>query len=580
MGSGMKKLFLILAVLLVGLISGCGGGGEGAFDELTPVTLESIEVTPASPGLAIGLTQQFTATGIYSNSSKKDLTMQVTWNSSATDFATISAGGLATGVSAGSSSITATLNDVSGNTTLTVTSAVLTEINIDQQEVIICSGISQQFTITGFFSDGSSQDLTTQVTWDSSKAGIATISSGGLANGVSAGNSTIKATITTTEGTFSDTSNLTVTSATIQTIEVTADYLNIAIGVKDKLYATGYDSDGSSYDLTAQVTWDSSATLVATISSDSYGDVWATGVSAGNSLITATLGSVTGSMTLYVTSATLQSIDVTPGSPSIAKGTTQQFLATGYDSDLNSYDLTAQVVWTSSNTGVATISNTAPFNGLATSLAVGSSTITATLGSLSDTAVLTVKNVTLNSITITPINQTTAVGWPVQFKATGNFSDSTTQDLTKQVTWLSSSSNVAHISNNYSTKGLASPTHTGATTISATFVFGGVSVTGYTTLTVGLVSLQSITITPNPYTLEVGKTVQFIATATFSGGYTLDITNSVNLTWTSSSSAVAIAVNVPKKSKGLVRGVSAGTVTITAKDRKGSLSGTASLTVS
>src|SRR6202007_1766168 len=47
-------------------------------------TLQSIAVTPASPSIVNGTTQQFTATGTYSDGSKSDLTSQVTWNSATT----------------------------------------------------------------------------------------------------------------------------------------------------------------------------------------------------------------------------------------------------------------------------------------------------------------------------------------------------------------------------------------------------------------------------------------------------------------------------------------------------------------
>jgi len=45
-------------------------------------TLTSIAVTPSAPTLAVGATQQFTATGTYSDGSTQDLTPQVTWASS------------------------------------------------------------------------------------------------------------------------------------------------------------------------------------------------------------------------------------------------------------------------------------------------------------------------------------------------------------------------------------------------------------------------------------------------------------------------------------------------------------------
>lgn len=84
-------------------------------------TLVSIAVTPANPSISMVSTQQFTATGTYSDGSHADLTGTVTWTSGTPAAATIAAGGLATGVLVGSSVITATLGAISGNTTLTLT---------------------------------------------------------------------------------------------------------------------------------------------------------------------------------------------------------------------------------------------------------------------------------------------------------------------------------------------------------------------------------------------------------------------------------------------------------------------------
>ena len=85
-----------------------------------PPTLVSIAVTPANPSVVVGATQQFTATGTYSDASTADLTGDVTWASSPTAVATITAGGLATGVAEGTTTISATLGAVVGSTTLTV----------------------------------------------------------------------------------------------------------------------------------------------------------------------------------------------------------------------------------------------------------------------------------------------------------------------------------------------------------------------------------------------------------------------------------------------------------------------------
>ena len=83
-------------------------------------TLNSIAVTPANPTIQAGATQQFTATGTYSDSSTQNITNQVTWASATTTVATINASGLASGVAAGTSNISATQGTVSGSTVLTV----------------------------------------------------------------------------------------------------------------------------------------------------------------------------------------------------------------------------------------------------------------------------------------------------------------------------------------------------------------------------------------------------------------------------------------------------------------------------
>ena len=87
-------------------------------------TLSTIAVTPANPTIAAGATQQFTATGTYSDASTANLTGSVTWASGTPAKATINSSGLATGVAAGTSTISATLGPVSGSTTLTVTPPV------------------------------------------------------------------------------------------------------------------------------------------------------------------------------------------------------------------------------------------------------------------------------------------------------------------------------------------------------------------------------------------------------------------------------------------------------------------------
>lgn len=102
----------------------------------------------------------------------------------------------------------------------------------------------------------------------------------------------------------------------------------------------------------------------------------ATGVGTGTCTITAAYAGVSGSANLTVVSLALVSIVVTPASASIGIGATQQFMATGYY-PATTQDLTALATWSSSDIGVATISNAAGMSGLATGSASGSATIPA-----------------------------------------------------------------------------------------------------------------------------------------------------------------------------------------------------------
>ena len=177
----------------------------------------------------------------------------------------------------------------------------LNSIGISPDNPSIPAGTTLQFTATGYLNDQTSQDITTEVTWSSSNTSVATINSSGLATAMAAGITTITATSTmpssySDEGSF-ETTTLTVNLATLSSISVTSDNPSIPVGGTQHFIATGTYSDGTSYDITMQVTWSSSDTSVATVSSDGL----ATAIAAGTTTITATSGSISGSTTLTVT---------------------------------------------------------------------------------------------------------------------------------------------------------------------------------------------------------------------------------------------------------------------------------------
>ncbi len=118
---------------------------------------------------------------------------------------------------------------------------------------------------------------------------------------------------------------------------------------------------------------------MATISNASGSQGLASTLATGTTAITASLSGITSpSDTLTVTAAALASIALSPTNPTVAKGLTEQFTATGTYTDGSTANLTTQVTWASATPSVATISST----GLAQPLATGTTNITAALGSV------------------------------------------------------------------------------------------------------------------------------------------------------------------------------------------------------
>jgi trimeric autotransporter adhesin len=420
--------------------------------------LVSITVLPANPSIAQNTSQQFSATGTFTDGSTHNLTAQAAWSSSNTVAATVGgSSGLAKGLTPGSSTITATLGTIPGSTVLEVTNATITSMSVSPSGRTIAPATQLQFTATGTFSDSSTQVLNRDATWASDNTAVATVGPMGLVTAVGSGTANIGATF----GGVSGSTLLTVSSATLKSIAVTPASAVMAPASTLLFTATGTYSDGTTQNISNAVIWSSSASNVASITN--FGQV--TGQSAGSATITAQQGSVSGTAAVVVASSALTSLRISPPKGAkVAEQTGLQFEAFGTFADGSMQNLTASVTWTSSPASVATVSNAASSKGLATGVAPGSATIAALFAGLTQQAPLTVTNATLDSITIAPASPNIALGESQQFTATGNFSDNSTENLTAQVTWTSSSVNVATIN----ADGLASTAGKGTTTITAT----------------------------------------------------------------------------------------------------------------
>jgi hypothetical protein len=266
--------------------------------QVTSATLNSIAVTPANQTIAKGLTKQFTATGSFSDGTMQNITGSVTWSSLNPGFATITAGGLATGVGAGTATIQAKQGAIIGTTNLTVSAVTLLSIAVTPANPTIAKGLTQQFTATGTFTDNSTQNLTGSVTWSSLTTSVATITAGGLATAVNNGSSTIQAQLGTTKG--STTLNVNTVSLAVLIVGPQNPAISDS-GATQAFTATGHFSDGSTQDLTATAVWTSSNTSVATMTGAVATSHALTGsATAGFTKIQAVVGGATGAAILSV----------------------------------------------------------------------------------------------------------------------------------------------------------------------------------------------------------------------------------------------------------------------------------------
>ncbi|HXW90815.1 MAG TPA: choice-of-anchor D domain-containing protein [Terriglobales bacterium] len=563
--------------------------------------LTSLAITEPSATLAVGATEQLTATGTYANGTTGNVTDAATWSSSNTAVATVSSTGVVTGVAAGPVVITAAVagtNDgtVSNTASLTVNqAATLTAITLTSSQgsttadtsPTVAAGATLQLYATGTYSNGTSQDITASATWASTNTASATVSAAGLITGISGGTATISATLSGVTGSATLTVNtltaITLTAAQGSTTAIAPPTL--VTGTTLQVYATGTYSNNSTQDITAAATWLSATTADATVSGGLI-----TAVAAGSSLITASVGSINASTTATITAPTLVSISITPATATVAAGDSQQFTATGSYSNNTTQNITANVTWSSSNSGVIMSSATA---GLATAgdSAIGASvsisasmvTSTGTTVTAATPAVLTVGPAALVSIAVTPASASIAEGTTEQFTATGTYSDGSTQNLTSTVTW--SATGGAATFSGTTAAGLAQASDSVEGTVTITATSGTIS--GSTTLTVTAPVLTSIVVTnvapanpptgpgsPADVTIYQGQTEQFYAVGAYSNGTYQNIT--LTAAWSTSAGTVA-TISTAGATAGLATAVGGGAVTISATS--GTIVGDATLNV-
>jgi cysteine synthase len=207
--------------------------------------------------------------------------------------------------------------------------SVLLTVTVTPPGATVAPGAHQQFTAMGTYSDLTTRDITSQVTWTTSDAAVATVSNAaatkGRATGVAAGGVAITA--TDPSSTLFGSALLAVAPLppppppTLVGVVVAPPVTQILDGTSVQFTATGTFSNLLTDDITSSVTWTSSDPSVATVSNAVPTKGRATGVSDGTTTITATgAGGVAGTAVLTVTPIVVIPPVTPPGNPPPAAG--------------------------------------------------------------------------------------------------------------------------------------------------------------------------------------------------------------------------------------------------------------------
>src|SRR5436190_1302729 len=512
-----------------------------------------IVAAPDTDTLDPDQTQQF---GAYGRAQAGDsVAVAVSWSASG---GAITSGGLYTANSvAGNYQVTATAQvsaaaaptATASSTTVSGSSQVknrgpMAQVILTPLTASAVGGGRVQFAVYGIRKNG-----------DSVAVSVAYAATGGIISAVglyTAGQSagTYQVIATQSGGTLASTAAVTISSVPVASVAVSPAAARVPVGTTTQLTATPKDANGTALSGRA-VTWATSNAAVATVSAS--GSV--TGVAAGSATITATSEGQSGTSAITVTNVPVASVTVSPTAAGVTVGATTQLTAT--PKDANGTALSGRVVtWATSNAAAATVSA----SGLVTGVAAGSATITATSEGQSGTSAITVTNVPVASVTVSPTTASLTVGATTQLTATPKDASGTALSG-RTVTWATSNAAVATVS----ASGLVTSVAAGSATITAT----SEGQSGTSAITVTNVPVASVTVRPAIASLVAGTTVQLTATPKDALGNPL---SGRVVTWSSDALGVAAV-----SATGLVSGLGIGGVTITATSE--GQSGSAAVTV-
>ncbi|MCD6310543.1 MAG: Ig-like domain-containing protein, partial [Candidatus Eremiobacteraeota bacterium] len=267
-------------------------------------------------------------------------------------------------------------------------------------------------------------------------------------------------------------------------------------------------------DITDDVSWSCDNPDAGSISSSGEFTASSTLTSKQTATVTATTRADSGQTTITV--IPLESINIIPDSAVLTVGEKQQFIAVGTFGNGSKRIITGKVIWACNNESAGSINSTGLFTAVSSiEEEEESANITATLGKISDTAAVTVKQqqVILQRIKITPAEVNLSPLGTQKFTATGHYNDGSTKDITNEVRWNCSNPGAGFITSRglFIAAFMVVTTGPQQATISATLGDVTSAPEDSAEVTVNPPYLTEINIYPTSAILEGGDRLQFTA---------------------------------------------------------------------
>lgn len=355
----MKRILLLVGLALF-LLSGCGGGGDND-DSVAPATLAltEIRIEPTSLSLASGASKGLTAIAILADGTSKDVTEDAQWTSSSEHVATVGGndeGGVVRALQPGQTVITATVGNLQGVAQVTVTATdgtvpgvTLESLTLSPASSSIPAGTVCTLTAMGRYSDGSSADLTSKVSWEISDANAARLQEAGKLRGLKISDVIVTAIF---DGKIAQAS-IRVTAAVLVSLSITPSDAMIYPGTARNFHALGTYSDGSVIEHTREAQWSSSAPDVASTDNLFGKEGLVTADEVGTATIFAEFQGFKAEARARVTTATPQKLVINAVQGPFLPLSEYPFKAQCYYSDGAILDVTELVEWSSSDEEVA-----------------------------------------------------------------------------------------------------------------------------------------------------------------------------------------------------------------------------------